>query len=164
MRNGSVIRPGDVQRMSAAMGVTRSQHDASADETLHLLEIWRVPTKRGLTPSSAQRNFTSAEKQGRRRRVASPDGEGSVTIHADGELYVGLFAAAERASLALGRNVWVHFARGRVRLNGQGLGPATRPRCRKRAPSSSKVSRAAKSSSSISAERWTLRSQNVERN
>ncbi|HVS75238.1 MAG TPA: pirin family protein [Candidatus Acidoferrales bacterium] len=124
MGNGSVIRPGDVQRMSAGTGVTHSEHNASKSEPVHLLQIWIYPERNGLAPGYEQKAFSDAEKRGRLRLVASPDGrEGSVTIHQDAELYATLLAAGEtvRQEGKPGRHAWVQVARGSVKLNGQEL-------------------------------------------
>jgi quercetin 2,3-dioxygenase len=123
---GSVIRPGDVQRMSAGSGVAHSEQNASATESVHFLQIWLRPASSGLTPSYAQTHFNDAEKRGNLRVVASPNGrEGSVTLHCDAVVYAGLFDAGERAELQLaaGRHAWLHVARGNVRVNGHELGP-----------------------------------------
>jgi redox-sensitive bicupin YhaK (pirin superfamily) len=122
---GSVIRPGDVQRMSAGTGVTHSEFNASQNEIVHFLQIWILPAKRGIEPSYEQKTFADEEKRGRLRLIASPDGrEGSVTVHADAIMYAGLFDAGEKGELllALGRHAWVQIARGRMRVNGQVLG------------------------------------------
>ncbi len=124
MGNGSVIRPGDVQRMSAGTGVTHSEHNASKSEPVHLLQIWIYPERNGLAPGYEQKAFADAEKRGRLRLVASPDGrEGSVTIHQDAELYAALLAAGEtvRQEGKPGRHAWIQVARGSVKLNGQEL-------------------------------------------
>ncbi|MDB4988500.1 MAG: Quercetin 2,3-dioxygenase [Myxococcaceae bacterium] len=124
MGTGSIIRPGDVQRMSAGTGVAHSEANASSSELLHLLQIWIEPSERGIAPSYEQKTFSREEKQGRLRVVASPDGrDGSIGIHADAVLHAGLFDAGESAQLALGegRSAWVHVARGRVRVNGHEL-------------------------------------------
>ena len=124
MGNGSVIRPGDVQRMSAGTGVTHSEHNSSTSEPVHLLQIWIYPEHNGLAPGYEQKAFSDAEKRGRLRLVASPDGrEGSVTIHQDAELYATLLAAGEtvRQEGKPGRHAWVQVARGSVKLNGQEL-------------------------------------------
>jgi redox-sensitive bicupin YhaK (pirin superfamily) len=124
MGTGSVIRPGDVQRMSAGTGVTHSEFNASPDDLVHFLQIWLVPAKRGIAPSYEQKSFTRADKEGRLRLVASPDGrEGSVTIHTDAALYAGVFGGGQRAELAIarGRHAWVHVARGKARINGHEL-------------------------------------------
>ncbi|MFO0586472.1 MAG: pirin family protein [Polyangiaceae bacterium] len=125
MGNGSTIRPGEVQRMSAGTGVRHSEFNASKEEMLHLLQIWMLPSKRGIQPSYEQKTFGPEEKQGRLRVVASPDGrDGSVTIHTDVVLYAGLFAEGESAELLLakGRHAWVHVAKGMLRVNGRDLG------------------------------------------
>jgi redox-sensitive bicupin YhaK (pirin superfamily) len=124
MGTGSVIRPGDVQRMSAGTGVTHSEQNGSKSEAVHFLQIWIVPAERGIKPGYEQKAFTADEKRGKLRVVASPDGrDGSVTIHADAILRVGLFGKGESAELPLakGRHAWVHVARGSVRVNGRDL-------------------------------------------
>lgn len=126
MGNGSVIRPGEVQRMSAGTGVTHSEHNAARDERVHFLQIWLLPDRRGHAPGYEQTAFPEAERRGRLRLVASPDGrDGSVTIHQDAAMYAGLLDGDERAALTLapGRHAWVHVARGSVEVNGQRLGP-----------------------------------------
>lgn len=124
MGTGSVIRPGDVQRMSAGTGVTHSEFNASKTEPVHFLQIWLIPARRGLPPSYEQKSFAEGAKRGALRAVASPDGrDGSLTIHTDAVVYAGLFDAGESAELAIppGRHAWVHVARGRVRVNGAEL-------------------------------------------
>ena len=119
---GSVIRPGDVQRMSAGSGVAHSEFNASRSDPVHFLQIWLLPAARGITPSYEQKTFPPAEKRGRLRVVASPDGrDGSVTLHTDAVLYAGLFEQDEGAKLLLapGRNAWVQVARGQVKANGE---------------------------------------------
>jgi redox-sensitive bicupin YhaK (pirin superfamily) len=121
---GSEIRPGDVQRMSAGTGVSHSEFNASQTDAVHFLQIWLVPSQRGIAPSYEQKNFSNADKRGRLRVVAAPDGrDGSVTIHSDATLYSGLFDSGESASLTLekGRHGWVQVARGSLRVNGQTL-------------------------------------------
>jgi redox-sensitive bicupin YhaK (pirin superfamily) len=121
--NGGVIRPGDVQKMSAGRGVTHSEMNPEK-APVHFLQIWLMPTERGIAPSYEQKTFPAAEKRGKLRVVASPDGrDGSIVIHADAVLHAGLFDAGERAELALAkdRHAWVHVARGLVRVNGQEL-------------------------------------------
>jgi redox-sensitive bicupin YhaK (pirin superfamily) len=123
---GSVIRPGDVQRMSAGTGVRHSEMNASQTEPVHFLQIWLLPARRGLAPSYEQKPFTAADKRGRLRLVASNDGrDGSVTVHQDVNLHAGVFGAGESASFTLGagRFAWVQVARGALTLNGQRLGP-----------------------------------------
>lgn len=124
MGTGSVIRPGDVQRMSAGTGVTHSEFNTSKSELVHFLQIWLLPGKNGIQPSYEQKAFPRDQKQGRLKLVASPDGsDGSVTIHTDACLYAGLFGQGEGGSLELatGRHGWVHIARGSARINGREL-------------------------------------------
>lgn len=124
MGNGSVIRPGDVQRMSAGKGVMHSEFNHAEDRQTHLLQIWIEPNVFGIAPGYEEKHFDAAQKRGRLRLIASPDGQdGSVTIHQDAKLYVGLFDGAEQASLAVldGRRVYVHVARGDVVVNGVAL-------------------------------------------
>ncbi|WAS97507.1 pirin family protein [Nannocystis punicea] len=124
MGTGSVIRPGDVQVMSAGTGVTHSEFNASRTEPVHFLQIWLLPERRGLKPGYQQRSFGAAEKDGHLRLVASGDGrDDSVTIHTDASIYAGVFAAGQRAELPLapGRHAWVHVARGAARVNGHDL-------------------------------------------
>jgi hypothetical protein len=121
MGNHGVIRPGEVQRMSAGTGVRHSEQNPSNSELVHFLQIWLVPSVRNVPPSYEQKTFAEADKRGRLKSVATPDGrDGSVTIHADARLYAGLFDAAESAELPLapGRHAWVQLARGRARVNG----------------------------------------------
>jgi len=121
MGNGSVIVPGDVQRMSAGRGVQHSEYNPSPTEPAHFLQIWILPKVTGIAPSYEQKVFPAAEKRGRLRLIASPDGaEGSVTIVQDARLYAALVDGDEAASLALapGRRAYVHVARGRVSANG----------------------------------------------
>jgi redox-sensitive bicupin YhaK (pirin superfamily) len=121
---GSVIRPGDVQRMSAGTGVTHSEFNASQEEPVHFLQIWLLPNVHGVQPSYEQKHFSAADKRGRLRVVAAPDArDGSVKINADALLYAGLFTAGESSELALapGRHAWVQIARGQARVNGREL-------------------------------------------
>ena len=121
---GSVIRPGEVQRMSAGTGVRHSEANPSASEPLHLLQIWIEPAKGGIEPGYEQKTFTDADKRGRLRLVASPEGgEGSVTIHQDARVYATVLGPGQQVvhSLAPGRHAWVHVARGALTLNGQHL-------------------------------------------
>ncbi len=120
MGNGSIIRPGDVQRMTAGTGVSHSEYNASQGELVHFLQIWLLPERRGLTPGYEQKHFSIEEKRGRLRLVASRDGrDGSVTIHQDVGLYAGNFDAGEATTYELtpGRHAWLHVASGEVRLN-----------------------------------------------
>jgi redox-sensitive bicupin YhaK (pirin superfamily) len=117
MGNGSVIRPGDVQRMSAGTGVYHSEKNPSATAPVHFLQIWIRPDRMGVTPGYEQKNFDAGEKRGRLRLVVSGDGaEGSVTVHQDARMYAGLFDGAESAQLdiARGRKVYVHVVRGEL--------------------------------------------------
>jgi redox-sensitive bicupin YhaK (pirin superfamily) len=122
--NGSVIRPGDVQRMSAGTGVRHSEFNPSSRDPVHFLQIWIEPSVRGIAPGYEEKHFDAASKRGRLRLVGSPDGrEGSVTIHQDAHVYAALLDGAERAvhSVAPGRSAYVHVARGRLTANGQPL-------------------------------------------
>ena len=125
MGNGSVIRPGDVQRMSAGTGVLHSEHNADPAAVTHFLQIWFLPARRGIAPGYEQKFFPAEQKRGRLRLVASPDGaDGSVTIQQDARLYAGLLDGGERAHHALGpgRQAYVHVARGALRIDGERLG------------------------------------------
>ncbi len=124
MGNGSTIRPGDVQRMSAGAGVRHSEFNPSRNEPVHFLQIWITPNAQGIEPSYEEKTFDVAEKRGRLRLIASPDrAAGSVLIHQDARVYAGLFDGAERATLEVGpaRRVYAHVARGTVRANGVAL-------------------------------------------
>lgn len=121
MGTGSVIRPGDVQRMSAGSGVRHSEFNHAKDRQTHFLQIWIQPNVLGIPPSYEEKHFAEEEKRGRLRLIASPDSaDGSVLIHQDAKLYAGLFDGAEAASLPLaaGRRAYVHVARGAVEVNG----------------------------------------------
>ncbi|WP_437776774.1 pirin family protein [Sorangium sp. So ce1097] len=121
MGNGSIIRPGEVQRMSAGTGVYHSEFNASKTAVAHLLQIWILPDRRGYEPSYEQKAFPEAERRGKLRLVASRDGrEGSVTVHQDVSVFAGLLGQGEEAlhELRPDRNAWVHVARGSVELNG----------------------------------------------
>ena len=121
---GSIMRPGDVQRMSAGSGVLHSEFNASATEPVHFLQIWIEPAERGIAPSYEQKRFEPPEKRGRLRIIAAADArEGAVTIHQDAYVYAGLFDGAERAEhrLAPGRRAYVHVVRGSVSVNGEAL-------------------------------------------
>src|SRR5260370_24514045 len=124
MGNGSVIRPGDVQYMSAGTGVTHSEFNASKSEPAHLLQIWMLPEKKGLKPVYGQKNFAESEKRGKLRLVASPDGlDGSITVRQDNELYATVLGKGEsvRHELKPERRDYVQVARGSVKLNGKEL-------------------------------------------
>ena len=122
--NGAVIRPGEVQRMSAGRGVLHSEFNPSATDASHLLQIWIEPNVRGVKPSYEQISFSPEARRGQLRLVASGDGrEGSVTIHQDAALYASLLAPGEavRHALAPGRRAYLHVARGAVTLKSQSL-------------------------------------------
>ncbi len=124
MGNGSSIKPGDVQRMSAGTGVEHSEFNHAADQNTHLLQIWIQPNQLGIKPSYEEKHFDDADKRGKLRIVASPDArDGAVKIHADVQVYAGLFDGAESATLAIApaRRAYVHVARGEVSVNGQPL-------------------------------------------
>jgi redox-sensitive bicupin YhaK (pirin superfamily) len=120
MGNGSTIRPGDVQRMSAGSGVRHSEFNPSAAEGVHFLQIWIQPNARNIAPSYEEKRFSADEKRGRLRLIASPDrADGSVLIHQDARVYAGLFDGSESAKLdvAPGRRLYVHVARGAIAAN-----------------------------------------------
>jgi hypothetical protein len=122
--NGTTIRPGEVQRMSAGTGITHSEYNPSPTQSVHFLQIWILPDRQNLPPSYEQRFFPSAEKQGTLRLVASPDGsKGSVTVHQDARLYVSHLGAGDTVvhELQPGRHAWVQIASGAVTLNGEEL-------------------------------------------
>jgi quercetin 2,3-dioxygenase len=124
MGNGSIIRPGDGQRMSAGRGVRHSEANPSKTEAAHLLQIWILPSERGLEPSYEQKAFPAEEKRGKLRLIAGPDGkDGSVTIHQDARLYVALLSVGQQVQhdLAPGRYAWLQVAKGAVELNGKPL-------------------------------------------
>jgi hypothetical protein len=121
---GSVIRPGDVQRMSAGRGIRHSEYNASDSELVHFLQIWIEPNEQGIEPGYEETRFDAASKRGALRLIASPDGrDGSVTIHQDATIHAVLLDGAERVThrLAPGRRAYVHVARGAVTVNGQRL-------------------------------------------
>ena len=120
MGSGSVIRPGDVQRMSAGTGVSHSEFNPSDSQSVHLLQIWILPESRGLAPSYEEKSFSEDERRGRLRLVASADGrEGSVTIQQDARLYATLLDAGASVEHTLGANryAWLQVAHGAVKLN-----------------------------------------------
>jgi redox-sensitive bicupin YhaK (pirin superfamily) len=125
MGTGSVIRPGDVQRMSAGSGVRHSEMNGSREASVHFLQIWIMPDEKGIEPSYAQKAFTDDDKRDNLLLIASPGGrDGSVAIHADADVYATLLAGGRRVSHELrdGRGAWVHVARGSAKVNGQTLG------------------------------------------
>ncbi len=120
--NGSTIRPGDVQRMSAGTGVRHSEANDSKFGTTHFLQIWIEPSVTGIPPSYEEKHFDAASKRGKLKLVASQDArDGSVKIHVDASMYAGLFDAGESATIAIksGRRAYVHVARGSVNVNGE---------------------------------------------
>ena len=125
MGNGSVIRPGDLQRMSAGTGVTHSEFNPSREAGVHFLQIWLLPRERGLPPGYEEKHFTQEARRGRLRLIAAGDGrDGAVTIHQDADLWTALLQPGDsvRHALAPGRYAWFHVARGAVSLNGSTLG------------------------------------------
>ena len=124
MGNGSIIRPGDGQRMSAGTGVRHSEANPSKTDAAHLLQIWILPERRGIEPGYEQKEFPAEEKRGKLRLIASPDGKDeSVTIHQDAKLYVSLLLPREQVEhkLSNGRYGWLQVAKGTVELNGKPL-------------------------------------------
>jgi quercetin 2,3-dioxygenase len=124
MGNGSTIRPGDVQRMSAGSGVRHSEFNPSKSEGVHFLQIWIQPDQRNIEPSYEEKRFSAEEKRGRLRLIVSPDrAQGSLLIHQDARVYAGLFDGAEAGDLQVqpGRRIYVHVARGSLRANGVAL-------------------------------------------
>jgi redox-sensitive bicupin YhaK (pirin superfamily) len=121
---GSVIRPGDVQRMTAGTGIAHSEFNHSRAEPVHFLQIWIVPERKGLEPGYEQKTFPLEERRGKARLVASRDGrDGSLTVHQDIDLYTSVLEAGDEVAIALRpeRSAWVQVARGAVTLNGTGL-------------------------------------------
>jgi len=122
MGTGSIIRPGEVQRMSAGTGVLHSEVNPSRDQSVHLLQIWLLPDRRGLKPEYEQKAFPAEERAGRLRLVASPDGsDGSLTIHQDAKILAGTIRDSVQYDLQPGRYAWLQVARGSLDLNGQTL-------------------------------------------
>jgi redox-sensitive bicupin YhaK (pirin superfamily) len=121
MGNGSTIKPGDVQRMSAGSGVRHSEFNPSATDGTHFLQIWIQPSKLNIAPSYEEKRFSTEEKRGRLRLIVSPDAaQGSLSISQDARVYAGLFDGAESAELSVGasRRIYVHVARGALTANG----------------------------------------------
>jgi redox-sensitive bicupin YhaK (pirin superfamily) len=121
---GSVIRPGDVQRMSAGTGIRHSEFNHSAEQPVHFLQIWLLPDRDGIKPGYEQKRFTDDDKRGRLRLIASRDGrDGSVTVHQDADIFASVLQADETVTHALadGRKAWVQVVRGTVEMNGQEL-------------------------------------------
>lgn len=131
---GSVIKPGDVQLMSAGSGVAHSEFNHSKSQPVHFLQIWIVPNVRGATPRYQQQRFSDDEKRGKLRLIISPEGQqGSLQVRQDARVYAGLFDGDEHATLTLAdnRHAYVHVARGRIELNGQLLREGDGVRMRK---------------------------------
>lgn len=121
---GSIIRPGDGQRMSAGRGIRHSEANPSSTDPVHLLQIWILPDRPGHEPSYEQKAFPESEKRGKLRLIAGPDGrDGSVTIHQDARLYVALLAPGQEVAhdLDKGRHAWLQVAKGAAELNGKAL-------------------------------------------
>ncbi|MGB7435354.1 MAG: pirin family protein [Candidatus Acidiferrum sp.] len=124
MGNGSVIRPGDVQYMSAGTGVAHSEFNASAKEPVHMYQIWMFPDKKNYQPTYDQKHFSEADKRGKLRLVVSPDGrDGAVKIRQDNELYATVLGPGESVNREIkpGRHAYVQVARGNIKLNGKQL-------------------------------------------
>ena len=124
MGTGSVIRPGEVQMMSAGTGVRHSEYNASREELVHFLQIWIVPDRKGVAPRYQQRHFAAADKRGRLRLIVAPDGaDGALSVHQDVRVHAGLFDGDERQRFELPANhfAYIHVARGRVDVNGRTL-------------------------------------------
>jgi hypothetical protein len=122
---GSIIQPGDGQRMSAGRGIRHSEFNPSETDPVHLLQIWILPEKQGLQPSYEQKSFPESEKRGKLRVIASNDGRnGSVKINQDAQLYVSLLSPGQEVSheLGQGRYAWLQVAKGAIELNGKPLG------------------------------------------
>ena len=134
MGTGSLIRPGDVQMMSAGTGIRHSEFNASREELVHFLQIWIIPNRQGVTPRYQQRRFEEAEKRGRLRLIISPDGaEGSLSVYQDARVYAGLFDGPEQQVLTLpeDRFAYIHVARGSLEVNGQRLSAGDGARLRR---------------------------------
>lgn len=122
MGNGEVMRPGDVQRMSAGTGVLHSEFNHSKENGLHFLQIWIETAQRGIQPSYEQKHFPSAERQSQWRLVLSPDGrDGSVSVNQDVNLYASLLSAGDQVTPPPARYAWLHVVKGAVEVNGERL-------------------------------------------
>jgi redox-sensitive bicupin YhaK (pirin superfamily) len=122
----AVLRPGEVQRISAGTGIVHSEHNASTTETAHLLQIWIMPDRKGHEPRYDQKPFPDSERRDTLRLVASPDGEGgSMPIHQDARIYASLLSAGKALlhTLEPGRGAWVQLVRGELLVNGRRLVP-----------------------------------------
>jgi redox-sensitive bicupin YhaK (pirin superfamily) len=125
MGNGSVIRPGDVQRMSAGSGVMHSEYNPSKTEPVHFLQIWLQPDQVGIAPSYEQKTFSREERRGRLRLIASPQSPEAVTIHANALVYASVLQPGDRVEHTVRpeRHAWIHVAQGRVTAGGKDMGP-----------------------------------------
>lgn len=126
MGNGSVIKPGDIQRMSAGTGITHSEFNPSDTEPVHLLQIWFLTAQKGITPSYEQKFFSTEDKQGKLKLIASQNArEDSITINQDVDIYAALLNGEESIehTLQAGRKAWLQVARGSLKLNGTDLSP-----------------------------------------
>ncbi|MBZ5487651.1 pirin family protein [Halomonas aquamarina] len=122
MGNGEIMRPGDVQRMSAGTGVVHSEFNHSSEKGLHFLQIWIEPRALGIAPSYEQKTFPAASRQGQWRLVVSQDGrEDSVSINQDVNLYAGLLAEGEHIETPATRHAWLHVVKGALEVNGERL-------------------------------------------
>ena len=122
--NGSILRPGDVQRMSAGTGVRHSEFNPSPSAPVHFLQIWIQPAEQNIAPSYEEKRFAPEEKRGRLRLIVSPDrADGSLLIHQDAKVHAGLFSGSERAEFETvrGRRIYLHVARGGLTANGTAL-------------------------------------------
>jgi redox-sensitive bicupin YhaK (pirin superfamily) len=129
MGNGSAITPGEVQRMTAGTGIAHSEMNSSRTDPVHLLQIWILPDRRGLTPGYEQKRFPDEERRGRLRLVAARDGrDGAVTIHQDASLFAATLPAGARVEhpIAKGRGAWLQLIRGELDLTTDGAAKATR--------------------------------------
>ena len=124
MGNGEILRPGEFQRISAGSGITHSEFNPSASEPVHFYQIWLLPNARDIEPSYEQQEYADAEKRGRLRLVASPDGrDGSLTIHQDAKVYLAIVPSGEEMTCPLpaGRHAWLQVLTGEVMVNGHAL-------------------------------------------
>lgn len=124
MGNGSIIRPGDVQRMSAGTGVTHSESNPSSDELVHLLQIWILPSREGIEPDYEEKKFPTEEKRNRLRLIISPDGnEGAVKINQDARVYASVLDQGAEVTHQFdnGRHAWIQVAAGSIAVNGTDL-------------------------------------------
>ena len=137
MGTGSVIRPGDVQMMSAGSGITHSEFNPSPAERVHFLQIWIMPDRQRVAPRYQQTHFADTEKRGRLRLIISPDAaEGSLGVYQDARVYAGLFHGSEHAEFVLpaNRHAYVHVARGSLRINGMAMSEGDGARIRDAGP------------------------------